>query len=184
MDRFISLLYPDSPFLPSASPESLAQIKKDMREYHLSPIVSIAKEVALEGAKLNKVHQAERGWLAMTFKVDMKNLDDFMIGFITPPTLIMGGHVLMTRPISESFKLFMPPTKDPILMKHNAYKSDHLFTAYFILMSVKNRLPSVGAAHFYDLCRNNPYQDEFYYLAGIDASERLFAELANLLFPL
>lgn len=183
MENFDSLLFKDSPFLPPASQESLIQIGTDITKHRLPNLVAVAKEVGLIGTAQNDLHQQEFDWISKSFKVTMQNLDDFMLGFITPPTLILGAFALKIHGVYEALKLYCPPTEDLNLVRHNIYKSYHLFPAFNIVNSAIERHPLVGATPIYRLCQDMPFKIDFHYSAGIEASKILFTELTSLLFP-
>lgn len=180
---FSSLLYKDSPFLPTASQESLERIAVDINTNRFPAVFAIAKEVALVGVEQNHIHQEEFDWIGPSFQATPENISDYMFGFVTPPSLIVGGYTLKQAGLILALKLFCPPTDDPELIKHNGYKSFHLFYAYHVISSAERRLPLVGATPIYQLCQTEVFKNTFFYLAGLEASRRLFTEIANLLYP-
>jgi len=183
MDQFISLLYDGSPFCPPVTEISVTQIKYEII-MKLPPIVAIAKEVGLQGVNQSLVVDSEFPWVADAFKITKHNLLDFMLGFAMPTSLIIGGYATKERGVEAAIKSFCPPTEDPLMIAMNQYKSYHLFTAYGIISATIDRLPLIGAAPIYQLCKVDAFKNDFYYLAGISASERLFGEYANRLYPL
>jgi hypothetical protein len=182
MDNFSPLLYEDSPFLPKITPVSFTQIKMDVALNKFPATFAIAKEIILIGSMQNKMHHQEFEFISENFDITGKNIDDFMFGFITPPTLIVGGYAVMTHGIVGALKLFCPPTYDEELIKHNAYKMYHLFHAYDIISKTQNHLPLSGAIPIYNLCKLIVFKDNYFYLAGLEASEMLFEEFSNLLY--
>jgi hypothetical protein len=183
MDQYISLLYEGSPFCPPTTPESLAKIKLDIKLNNLPPIISIAKETGLLGINQAMIIDSEFHWIESSFNVTKRNIIDFMMGFAIPPSLMIGGYSLMTKGVAEAINLFCPPTDDPLMNAMNQYKNYHLFTVYGIISATIDRPPLVGAAPVYQICKIDAFKNDFYFLAGVNASERLFGELTNLLYP-
>lgn len=182
MNNFSPLLYEDSPFQPKITSSSFAQIKLEVALYKFPAIFAIAKEVILIGYKQNKMQHQEFDFVSQNFDATGENIDDFMFGFITPPTLIVGGYTVMTHGIVDALKLFCPPTHDEALIRHNEYKMYHLFHAYDIISKTQSNLPLTGATPIYNLCKLIVFKDNYFYLAGMEASEKLFIEFSSLLF--
>jgi hypothetical protein len=182
MDNFSPLLYEDSPFLPKVTQTSIAQIKIDIGITKLPAIYAISKELILIGSEQNKMHHQEFDFISENFDVTGENIDDFMFGFITPPTLIVGGYAVMNHGIVEALKLYCPPTHDEELIKHNEYKMYHLFHAYDIVSKTQKHLPLTGATPIYNLCKLIVFKDNYFYFAGLEASELLFEKFSDLLY--
>ena len=171
---FRKILYPDSPFLPPVTLESLLSIRQDCYVNFIPLSVAIAKAVTLEAVKQNEVQEENLDWITQTFSVTPQNLYDFFIGFITPPTLIVGGYNLKTRPIKEVIKLYCPPTDDPYIIDHNRYKMRHLLDALRLIEANAHHSPTTITKPIFDLCKTDVFKDDWYYLAGVHAGEILF----------
>ncbi len=177
--KFNTILYSDSPFLPPVTLESLQTIRKDFYTNFMPLSVAVAKEVALEAIKQNQTLEQNFDWISEAFKVSPQNLYDFFIGFITPPTLIVGGYNLKTRSIKDVIKLYCPPTDDPNIIDHNRYKMRHLFDAFRIIESSQHHHPVTITRPIFDLCKTDLFKSDWYYLAGIHGSEILFNRLSS-----
>lgn len=179
---FRKILYTDSPFLPSVTTQSLETIRNDYYLNNLPLPVAIAKEVTLEAIKQNEIQEDNFDWIADTFNTSVQNLDDFFTGFVTPPTLIIGGYTLKTHSIKDVIRLYCPPTEDQEIINHNRYKVRHLFDSNRFIESCSHHHPITIAQPIFDLCKTDVFKNDWYYLAGIHASETLFNRFSRQFF--
>lgn len=139
---------------------------------------AIAKEVVLAGIKQNEDQVDDYWWIANNFSVSVQNLEDFMYGFTTPPSLIVGGYTMEVYDVAKVIKMFCPHTDDPTVIEHNRYKVYHLHTANRLLKNTSHRHPINVSRPIYDLCQTQVYKDDSFYLLGIEASRRHFISLS------
>lgn len=171
------LLFEGSPFLPPLLSNSIQEIIEYNTKRRLSPGSAVAIEVIAIGITLNQVHQNTFAELQYTYNVNVENILQYLNGFTTSPTLIMGGYLLKHRNLKEAIQIICSAGGSENLVQINSYKARHMLTAGDIYLSLSGQPPLRLAESVYDLCRKDPFSPDPYFLVGLEASQITFQKL-------
>ena len=174
-----SIVYDGSPFVPAVYPDTLKRITDHINKRKIAPSAAIAAEVALAGIALNDLHKRDYEWLVYQFQLEVLNLSHFLFGFTTPPALILGSHLLMSRTYAETFAILSPHTTDPLVISLNQHKANLIFETHPAYLSMTRKTPEAICGVIWDICEKNPFSQDVYYLAGLESSRRLFTGYAQ-----
>lgn len=177
-DDFSWLLFEGSPFLPQLPQDSIKHVIEFTTLSHLSPRAAVAAEVTIIGTIQNAIHQRNFPSLSYTYSVTPKNLISYLMGFTTPPSLIMGGYLLKYRTVKEALQITCASVDLEDLRLLNAYKARYLVEAGDIYHSTSGRPLLDCASPIYDLCRRDTFSPDQYFQVGLEASLVTFAKLA------
>ena len=177
INEFGWLLFEGSPFLPRLFPDSLKNVIELTTHSHLSPRAAVAAEVSVIGTVQSAIHQKNFPRINYAYGVTPKNLINYLIGFTTPPSLIMGGFLLKHRTIREALQITCASVELEELRLLNAYKARYIVEAGDIYRSTSGRPPLDCANLIYDLCRRDPFTPDQYFQVGLEASYINFTKL-------
>lgn len=177
-DDFSWLLFEGSPFVPDLPHDSLKHVIEFTTHSHLSPRAAVAAEVTVIGTIQNVIHQRNFASISYAYGATAKNLINYLMGFTTPPSLILGGYLLKYRTVKEALQITCASVELEDLRLLNAYKARYLVEAGNIYQSTSGRPLLDCASPIYDLCRRDPFSPDQYFLVGLEASLVTFAKLA------
>jgi len=175
------ILFAGSPFLPPTDRVSYHQMKVDILQLKGSPATAIAEEICYIGLRQNALHRQDQEYLTFFYGTDVMGLENYRLGFISPPSLIAGAGLFDHFPPQEVIKHLCPPAEGPIAQGYNAYKAQLLFQARDVFEAATSKEPLQVALPIYDLCRNKPFVDDRFFFIGLAASEELYIQYAHLL---
>lgn len=167
--------------MPTTHPRSINSIALNIRFNKMVPAIAIAHEIAAVGIIQNETHQQNLDLLHSLFDSTEVNLDYFMLGFVTIPSLLISSHLFNQGRSQQAFRYLCPPTHDPILISHNLYKKDLFILSFNLFQASPFNNPNNAARPIYDLCRSTQFVEDPYFVMGISASEDLYVQYAHAL---
>jgi len=180
-----SLLYDDSPFLPKIDSVPINSITFNILIARINSAVAISHAIVNNGVTQNELHQQNADWIIETFKIKPLGLSMFLFGYTTPPTLIVGAHLLEKTDTKTVIKTICAESPDELIQNHNTYKARLLYQAHHLFNTSRDHDPVKSAEPIYKLCNFEIFSDDPLYLAGLEASQHNFELCAKLLgYPL
>lgn len=176
-DDLESIIYPGSPFSPTIEATSLFNIQLNIARKN-PIVVAIAHETGVVGVKQNSKHQDDIDYLSYLGITEM-DIIHYFYGFVTGPSLMFGAYIMNKFSVQRAIHLICPPTRDDTLIRHNQYKMNLLHAAERIYTSGRPDEPLNIAQPIYNLCKIRSFSGEKYFLAGVTASERVFAQFCQ-----
>lgn len=167
------LIYPNSPFLPSITPEFLDQINHEEVDKKFAPLYvsQLVCEIALNQ---NTIQTDEHDWIKSNFQATEEDLALNLHGLCIASTLIVGSYIVDKFDFKTAIQQICQPPLDRLRLELNRYKSNHLIHIY--------RLYQNNRTHFmdiFDYTLKNPFSENKYFLAGIVASQSLYSSLVE-----
>jgi hypothetical protein len=174
-DGLEKILYPGSPFYPEPDSDLMAGIFTNIG-LGSGATFSIASQIALYGINQNTIHE-QNPHLIKELEISQIDLDNYFLGFVTAPSLIVGAHLMERLPYQKVIKILCPTTKDPILIEHHQYKANLLHKANRIYVSGRPEDPLNIAQPIYNMTKIIAFSDSIFFRAGVLASEHLFRSI-------
>lgn len=176
--KFSHILFQDSPFISSIDLKSCQEIMENIN-HGVHPAVIISLILVGNMAATIDLINTESEWLKTSFRATEEDLDFFCLGLLTVPQLMFGTHLIQTLGVKSAVTNISMAASTPRIMRHNVYKAEHLpIVNWFYQPFVFD--PKVTADPMYEHCRTQPFSNNIWFLAGIEASYLLFHEYAKL----
>lgn len=177
--NFSKVLYPHSPFLPPIDTQSFFHL------FHLTsiegyfPSIAIAHEVRLIIDEHSDLLNIENEWIAEKFHITEEETNLYIFGLFIPPTLLLAADMvgwIANGKIAES----LTPSDDDGLFNDVREYITRQMEQGSRLIDTDSLQPMVSAEPIYNHCAFEVFSDNFWYLAGMEASKYLYSSLAHL----
>lgn len=182
MLSFDLVLYPDSPFLPQIQTENLWHVTHLVTNLYHHPAVAIAHEIRFLSDRQIKTIDEEIAWVSEKFHTDSEELDLYFFGLITPPSLIIAADRLRYLPPMETLDYLVPPIGEESIESLRSYLKAQ-FPKVRKMISASLPEPMLTAKPIYDHCSTEVFSEDFWYLVEVEASQRIYREVATLFNP-
>lgn len=182
-EPFSNLLYDYSPFLFDVNKidKSVESVLSLLAKAKVLPLHGVCHELCVIAQNLSRLHIEEYSWLKSAFNCNVDDLDWFFLGYTTIPTIIIGACLMKSKTFKEVLPILAPPTTDKRLVELNNYKIKHLANVFTKLTDCLATKPSQAIKPIYEYLNTEPFNTNYYFLAGIESSKITALDLSPLI---
>lgn len=173
------VLYQDSPFLPPIDTDSLYRLMALTSEAGFHPAIAVAHEVRFIVDEHGELLDTQSEWINKFFPIKEEETNFFYFGLFLPPTILLAADLAHFVPVEEALETLFPVDEEGVFTGLREYATRHLDPA-IRLLDLDSPEPMLSAKPIYAHCQLEVYSDNFWYLAGLEASKYLFSSLARL----
>ena len=177
--NYSKVLYPNSPFLPPLETDSLYRLLSLTSEAGFHPAIAVAHEVRFIVDEHGELLNTQTDWINEFFPIKEEETNFYYFGLFLPPTLLLAADMARFVPVEEALETLFPADEAGIFTDLRAYAERHLEPVNRLL-DLRFPEPLVSAKPIYAHCQFEVYSDNFWYLAGLEASKYLYFNLSRL----